>query len=45
MQPLQEVGVEDLPHEVEGIPLNVDVGQQQVDDLLRRKLNEFVLLG
>ena len=41
MNPVQEVGVEQLPHEVQGIPLNVDEGKQKPDDVFGRKLGKL----
>ena len=43
MKSVHEVRVEDLAGEVEGIPLDVDEGDQQVQDLFRRELRELGL--
>ena len=44
VKPLHEERVEDLPHEVEGVALDVDEGEEKVDNLLGRELDEFVFL-
>jgi len=43
VQAVHKVWVEDLAHEVEGVPLDVDEGEQKVDDLLGGELLELVL--
>ncbi len=44
MKSFHEERVEDLPHEVQGVPFDVDEGEEKVDNLLGRKLDEFVFL-
>jgi hypothetical protein len=44
MKSLHEERVKDLADKVEGISLNVDKGEEEVNNLLRRELDEFVFL-
>jgi hypothetical protein len=44
MKPLHEERIKDLADKVEGIALDVDKGEEEVNNLLRRELDEFVFL-
>ena len=43
VESIHEVGVEDLPGEVEGVTLQVDERDQKVDYFFGRELGEFLL--
>ena len=41
MNPVQEVGIEQFPHEVQGIPLYVDEGKKKPDNVFGGKLGKL----